>query len=46
MKVIALTAALAVLATPAFAGDNKAQIQGYARRLDGGLQRRRRRRRR
>jgi ketosteroid isomerase-like protein/quercetin dioxygenase-like cupin family protein len=30
MKVIALTAALAVLATPAFAGDHKAQIQGSA----------------
>jgi uncharacterized protein (TIGR02246 family) len=30
MKVIALTAALAALAAPAFAGDHKAQIQGYA----------------
>jgi ketosteroid isomerase-like protein len=30
MKVITLTAVLAVLATPAFAGDHKAQIQGYA----------------
>ena len=30
MNVIALAAALAVSAAPAFAGDHKAQIQGYA----------------
>ena len=30
MKVIAVTVALAALAAPAFAGDHKAQIQGYA----------------
>jgi ketosteroid isomerase-like protein len=30
MKITALAAALAVLAAPAFAGDHKAQIQGYA----------------
>ena len=30
MKVIALAAALAGAAAPAFAGDHKAQIQGYA----------------
>ena len=38
MKVISLAAALAVSGASAFAGDHKAQIQGYADALDGSLQ--------